>query len=162
MSAKNKEKRQEGALVMLLDRQRVQKAAVDAAMKVEEAEETARAAAAQAAPEEAQVSLSGSTAAAALSVPCLLLCTYVSSCRRLPETGVSQFLTSFSISGKVPGRGEFDGKAEGLCVCVCWGSRAVIPLEVTYDCSSQRPDFLFCCFGEVTYDCSEVSDGLRD
>ena len=54
MSAKNKEKRQEGALVMLLDRQRVQKAAVDAAMKVEEAEETARAAAAQAAPEEAQ------------------------------------------------------------------------------------------------------------
>jgi hypothetical protein len=95
--------------VKQLDRQRVQKATVDAAKKLEdatkEAEETARAAVAQAAPEEAQVSLSGSTAAAALSVPCLLLCTYVSSCRRLPETGVSHFLTSFSISGKVPGRG---------------------------------------------------------
>ena len=46
-------------------------------------------AAAQAAPEEAQVSLIGSTAAAALSVPCLLLCAYVSACRRPPETGVS-------------------------------------------------------------------------
>jgi hypothetical protein len=46
-------------------------------------------ASAQAAHGEAQVSLSGSTAAAALSVPCLLLCVYVSGCRRPPETGVS-------------------------------------------------------------------------
>ena len=48
----------------------MQKAAADAVKKLEdattEAEETARAAAAQAAPEEAQVSLSGSTATAAL------------------------------------------------------------------------------------------------
>jgi hypothetical protein len=29
---------------------------------------------------------------------------------------------------------------------VLLGSRAVIPLEVTYDCSRWRPDFLFCCF----------------
>jgi hypothetical protein len=34
-----------------------------------------------------------------------------------------------------------------------WGSRPVIPLEVTYGCSRRRPDFLFI---EVTYDCSEV------
>ena len=33
---------------------------------------------------------------------------------------------------------------------------AVIPLEVNYDCSRRRPDFLFCCIIEVTYDCSEV------
>ena len=39
---------------------------------------------------------------------------------------------------------------------VLLGSRAVIPLEVTYDCSRRRPDFLFCCFIEVTYECSEV------
>jgi hypothetical protein len=39
----------------------------------------------------------------------------------------------------------------------CFGSSAVIPLQVTYDCSRRRPDFLFCCFIEVTYDCSEVS-----
>jgi hypothetical protein len=32
----------------------------------------------------------------------------------------------------------------------------VIPLEVTYACSRRRPEFLFCCFIEVTYDCSEV------
>jgi hypothetical protein len=25
-----------------------------------------------------------------------------------------------------------------------------------YDCSRRRPDFLFCCFIEVTHDCSEV------
>jgi hypothetical protein len=51
-----------------------------------EVEETVRVAAAQAAPKEAQVSLSGSTAAAALSVPCLLLCAYVSACRRPPAS----------------------------------------------------------------------------
>jgi hypothetical protein len=49
--------------------QRVQEAAADAAKKLEdaakEAEETARVAASQAVPEEAQVSLSGSTATAA-------------------------------------------------------------------------------------------------
>ena len=53
----------------LLDRQRVQKAAVDAAKKLEdatkEAGETARASAAQAEPEEAQVRLSGWTAVTA-------------------------------------------------------------------------------------------------
>jgi hypothetical protein len=40
----------------------------------------------------------------------------------------------------------------------CPGSSAVIALEVTYDCncSRRRPDVLFCCFFEVTYDCSEV------
>ena len=31
----------------------------------------------------------------------------------------------------------------------CFGSSAVIPLEVTYDCSRRRPDFLFCSFIEV-------------
>jgi hypothetical protein len=30
------------------------------------------------------------------------------------------------------------------------GSRAVIPLQVTYGCSRRRPDFLFCCSIEVT------------
>jgi hypothetical protein len=51
----------------------------------------------------------------------------------------------------------------------CWGSRVLIPLEVTYDsydCIRRRPDFLFCCFIEVTYDImtvvKSVSDGLRD
>jgi len=87
----------------------VQKAAADAVKKLEdattEAEETARVAAAQAAPEEAQVSLSGSTATAALLLSCLLLCAYVSDCRRPSETGGSHFRTSFSISWKVPGRG---------------------------------------------------------
>ncbi len=50
MSAKNTGRGQEGALVKLLERQRVQKVAVDAAKKLKdatkEAEETARAAAA--------------------------------------------------------------------------------------------------------------------
>jgi hypothetical protein len=73
----------EGSLVQMLDRQRVQQAAADEAKKLvdaaalaaerlvdatKEAEETATAAAAAAAlspPEEAQVSLSGSTATAA-------------------------------------------------------------------------------------------------
>ena len=73
----------EGTLVQMLDRQRVQQAAADEAKKLvdaaalaaerlvdatKEAEETATAAAAAAAlspPEEAQVSLSGSTATAA-------------------------------------------------------------------------------------------------
>jgi hypothetical protein len=73
----------EGPLVQMLDRQRVQQAAADAAKKLvdaaalaaerlvdatKEAEETATVAAAEAAlsaPEEAQVSLSGSTATAA-------------------------------------------------------------------------------------------------
>jgi hypothetical protein len=65
MSVKNKGWGQEGSLVKLLDRQRVQKAAVDAAKKLEdatkEAGETARALAAQADPEEVQVRLSGWT-----------------------------------------------------------------------------------------------------
>jgi CHASE3 domain sensor protein len=60
-------------------------AAADVDKKLEdatkEAEETARAVAAQAAPEEAHVSLNVSTVAEALSVPCLLLCTYVSACQ---------------------------------------------------------------------------------
>jgi CHASE3 domain sensor protein len=60
-------------------------AAADAAKKLEdatkEAEETARAVAAQAAPEEAHVSLNVSTVAEAVSVPCLLLCMYVSACQ---------------------------------------------------------------------------------
>ena len=73
----------EGPLVQMLDRQRVQQAAADEAKKLvdaaalaserlvdatKEAEETATAAAAEAAlspPEEVQVSLSGSTATAA-------------------------------------------------------------------------------------------------
>ena len=69
----------EGQLVQMLDRQRAQQAAEDAAKKAaiaarnlvdatKEAEETSKAAAAAAAlsaPEEAQVSLSGSTATAA-------------------------------------------------------------------------------------------------
>jgi hypothetical protein len=58
MSSKHKGGGHEGALVKMLERPRVQKAAVDAAKKLEDAtkesEETARAAAAQAAPEEAQ------------------------------------------------------------------------------------------------------------
>ena len=93
----------------IIERQRVQQAAADTAKKLEdatkEAEETARVAAAQAAHEEALLSLSGSTAAAAVSVPCLLLCAYLSACRRPPETGVSHFLTSFFISVKAQGRG---------------------------------------------------------
>ena len=93
----------------MFERQRVHQAAADAANKLEdaskEAEETARVAAAQAAHEEALLSLSGSTAAAAVSVPCLLLCAYLSACRRPPETGVSHFLTSFFISVKAQGRG---------------------------------------------------------
>ena len=62
----------EGPLVQMLDHQKVQQAAADEAKKLvdatKEAEETATAAAAAAAlspPEEAQVSLSGSTATAA-------------------------------------------------------------------------------------------------
>ena len=62
----------EGPLVQMLHRQRVQQAAADEAKKLvdatKEAEETATAAAVAAAlsaPEEAQVSLSGSTATAA-------------------------------------------------------------------------------------------------
>ena len=89
----------------MFERQRVHQAAADAAKKLEdaskEAEETARVAAAQA----EQCFLSGSTAAAAVSVPCLLLCAYLSACRRPPETGVSHFLTSFFISVKAQGRG---------------------------------------------------------
>ena len=110
---------QGGQLVQMLDRQRSLQAAEDAAKKealaarnlvdaTKEAEETsiaAVAAAALSAPEAAQVSLSGSTATAALLLSCLLLCAYVSDCRRPSETGGSHFRTSFSISGKVPGRG---------------------------------------------------------
>jgi hypothetical protein len=48
----------------------------------------------------------------------------------------------------------------------CWGSRAVIPLEVTMtvrSVSAGGPDFLFCCFIEVTMTVvKSVSDGLRD
>jgi hypothetical protein len=47
----------------------------------------------------------------------------------------------------------------------CWGSRAVIPLEVTMTVTMirRRPDFLFCCFIEVTMTVvKSVSDGLRD
>ena len=45
----------------------------------------------------------------------------------------------------------------------CCRSSAVIPLEVTYDCSRRRPDFLFCCFIEVTMTVvKSVSDGMRD
>ena len=45
----------------------------------------------------------------------------------------------------------------------CLGSSAVIPFEVTYDCSRRRPDFLFVVLLKslmtvVKY----VSDGLRD
>ena len=32
----------------------------------------------------------------------------------------------------------------------CWGSRAVIPFEVTMTVSAGGPIFLFCCFIEVT------------
>jgi hypothetical protein len=42
----------------------------------------------------------------------------------------------------------------------CFGSSAVIPLEVTYDCSSRRPDFLF--FKSIMTVVKSVSDGLRD
>jgi hypothetical protein len=69
----------------MLERQRVQQAAADTVKKLEdtkkEAEETARAEAALATSEEAHVSLNVSTVAEALSVPCLLLCTYVSACQ---------------------------------------------------------------------------------
>jgi CHASE3 domain sensor protein len=85
MSSRKKGRRRvrEGPLVQMLDRQRVQQAAADAAKKLvdaaalaarkladatKEAEATATAAAAEAAlsaPEEAQVSLIGSTATAA-------------------------------------------------------------------------------------------------
>jgi len=76
-----------------------------------EAEETSRVAAAQAAHEEAQVaSLSGSTAAAALSVSCLLLCAYVSACRSFrrvtlpsPSQGRSQAGANSKAKQKVPG-----------------------------------------------------------
>jgi len=68
---------------------------LNAAKKLEDAtkkvEETARVAAAHwTAQEEAQASLIGPTAAAALSVPSMLLCAYVSAYRRPPasETGV--------------------------------------------------------------------------
>jgi hypothetical protein len=45
----------------------------------------------------------------------------------------------------------------------CWGSRAVIPLEVTMTVSAGGPIFLFCCFIEVTMTVvKSVSDGLRD
>ena len=45
----------------------------------------------------------------------------------------------------------------------CRGSRAVIPLEVTYECSRWRPNCLFCCFIEVTMTVvKSVSDGLGD
>jgi hypothetical protein len=44
----------------------------------------------------------------------------------------------------------------------CCGSSAVILLEVTYDYSLRRPDFLFCCFIEVTYDCNEVCKGWSE
>ena len=48
----------------------------------------------------------------------------------------------------------------------CWGSRAVIPLEVTFltvTMIRRRPDFLFCCFIEVTMTVvKSVSAGLRD
>jgi len=93
----------------MLECQRGQKAAADADKKREDAtkeeEETARAETAQVSSEEAKVSLSGSTSEVALSVPCLLLCKYVSACHRQSETGVSHFLTSLPISGKVRGRG---------------------------------------------------------
>jgi hypothetical protein len=45
----------------------------------------------------------------------------------------------------------------------CWGSRAVIPLEVTMTVSAGGPFFWFCCFIEVTMTVvKSVSDGLRD
>jgi hypothetical protein len=48
----------------------------------------------------------------------------------------------------------------------CWGSRSVIPLEVTMTVAvlyPPEPDFLFCCFIEVTMTVvKSVSDGLRD
>ena len=76
--------------MQILDRQRAQQAAedtakkaalaarnlVDATKEAEEASIAAATAAAVSAPEEAQVSLSGSTATAA----CLLLCAHVSDC----------------------------------------------------------------------------------
>jgi hypothetical protein len=44
----------------------------------------------------------------------------------------------------------------------CWGSRAVIPLEVNMTVFA-GPVFLFCCFIEVTMTVvKSVSDGLRD
>ena len=108
---------QEGQLAKILERQRRQQAAADTAKKLADAaadaakkledatkdhraEETANAVAAQAAPEEAHVSLNVSTVAEALSVPCLLLCTYVSACQTVSNWRVT-LLTSFSIAGKV-------------------------------------------------------------
>jgi hypothetical protein len=45
----------------------------------------------------------------------------------------------------------------------CWGSRAVISLEVNMTVSAGGPIFLFCCFIEVTMTVvKSVSDGLRD
>ena len=98
MSSQKEGGGQEGALAKMTEgcltynssqRQRMQQAAAEAAKKLgdatKEAEATARVAAAQAAHEEAQVSLSGSTTAAALSVPCLLLFAYVSAWRAQPE-----------------------------------------------------------------------------
>jgi hypothetical protein len=98
MSSQKEGGGQEGALAKMTEgcltynssqRQRMQQAAAEAAKKLgdatKEAEATARVAAAQAAHEEAQVSLSGSTTAAALSVPCLLLFAYVSAWRAPPE-----------------------------------------------------------------------------
>ena len=46
----------------------------------------------------------------------------------------------------------------------CWGSPAMIPLEVTMTVSARGPIlFLFCCFIEVTITVvKSVSAGLRD
>ena len=89
MSSEKKGGGQEGAMGKIFERQRMQQAAEDAAKKLEdaskEAEETAREAA-QAAHEETQVSLSGSTAAAALSVPCLAVPAALCICIRLSQT----------------------------------------------------------------------------
>ena len=90
MPPKNKGAMQSGQLEQMLERLRTQNvakaadiAAQDALKKAEEASrKAAEAAEAATAHEQAQVSLSGSTAAAALLVPCLLLCAYVSPCRR--------------------------------------------------------------------------------
>ena len=89
----------------MFERQRVHQAAADAAKKLEdaskEAEETARVAAAQASPEETQVSLGGSTSAVAFNGRPLPAALRV--CIRLSQFQACH--TSFSLSGKVPGRG---------------------------------------------------------
>ena len=72
-----------------------------------------------------------------------------------PQAG--KFSVKYKDDPKTGGRTLFCVRViEKTSTGFCCGSSAVIPLEVTYDCSRRRPDFLFCCFIEVTYDCSEV------